>query len=103
MHGEKTHVALGGAFHRARNGIADIVQFQIEKHFFPGAREHLGKNQPVFRERQFKADLVERDRAIELDHEFFGGRHVREIKGDDQALARGNVQGSLKVRIRKTQ
>ena len=69
------------------NGVADVVQFQIEKDLLAGIDERARVRQPA-RISELIADFVESHRVAEPLHHGLCRLDRRNIEGDNQALAR---------------
>ena len=87
MHGEEARAKARDALDALGDGVADIVQLQIEKdalarlHQFFGERQAAGIGELI-------ADLVNADGIPELLHHLLCGVHGSDVKSEDQAVAR---------------
>ncbi len=93
MHREERCAERRDAFDSLGDGVADIVELEVQKNALARAREHLGEVDAA-RESQLVADLVERDRLAEPHDNRLRLRHRRDIEGNDQPLTRSKAHGA---------
>src|SRR5690606_22867620 len=86
-HGEEGRAKLHDALDALADGIADIVQLEIEEDLLAALDEIVGEREPA-RIAELIADLVERHAVAELPHHALGVRDRRQVERDDDAAAR---------------
>ena len=92
VHREERCAERRDAFDSLGDGVADIVELEVQKNALARAREHLGEVDAA-RESQLVADLVERDRLAEPHDNRLSLRHRRHIQRNDQPLPRIKAHG----------
>ena len=92
MHREEGRAQSRDAFNALRNGIADVVQLEIEEDALARAGEHARKIDPAG-EGELIADLVERHRFAQPRHQRLRLGDGADIERDDQAFARIELHG----------
>src|SRR5579862_698196 len=93
MHGQEAGADLRHAFNAPGDGVGDVVQLEIEKHFLAGGNKPGGKWQAAG-ESELIADLVERNRVTQPRHHILGGLYRGQIERDDQTVtgSRHNIR-----------
>ena len=93
VHGDEGRADAGDALHALFDGVADVVQLEVEEHLLAGADQRF-RERHAAGEGELIADLVERDGIAEPLDEGSGRRNGRDIEGDDQPVARCGHQFS---------
>ncbi len=93
MHGRERDAAPAQRRHRARHGLGDVEELQVDEHPLVAPGEFVQHAEVVAAGQQLHADLVEVDRIakpVDPRQRFGTGRRVQR---EDQALARGQRDG----------
>src|SRR5262245_46505870 len=92
VHREKRCPQPGNAFDAPGNGVADVVQLEVEEDALARAGEHAREVDPT-RIGKLITDLVERDGFAEPCDQRLRLRNRRQVEGDDQPLVRIELHG----------
>jgi hypothetical protein len=85
VHGHQRHAELGGAAHRARHRIRDVVVLQVEEDLLP-ARDDLAHEVGSGGGEELVADLEHADLARQAVDHGPGAPGVGKVQRDDQAI-----------------
>ena len=92
VHGEKRCPEPRNAFDASGNGVADIVQLEVEEDALAGAGQHA-REVDAARKGELITDLVERDGFAEPCDQRLRLADRRHVERDDQSLARIKLHG----------
>ena len=101
VHGKKRRPEPSNAFDAPGNGVADVVQLEVEEDALAGAGEHAREVDPT-RKGKLIADLVKRDGFAEPRDQRLRLGDRRHVERDDQPLARIKLHGRPPPRASRT-